>query len=142
MTVLRIQPNTASCSRSSVSSPGSWQFSSPLTRGHCGAKPTAWLHLPSTILEARNKGGVEARRRRHSRWPIDLDFRGLPERRKRMTELLKKLIAEDAGQDMAEYGIALAVVGLVAALAALAIANNVGSLWSRANSIISTASNP
>ena len=40
---------------------------------------------------------------------------------------------------MAEYGIALAVVGLVAALAALAIANNVGSLWSRANSIISSA---
>jgi len=56
-----------------------------------------------------------------------------------MTHLLKKLIAEDAGQDMAEYGIALAVVGLVAALAALAIANNVGSLWSRANSIISQA---
>jgi len=56
-----------------------------------------------------------------------------------MTELLKRLITDDAGQDMAEYGIALAVVGLVAALAALAIANNVGSLWSRANSIISMA---
>ena len=56
-----------------------------------------------------------------------------------MTELLKRLITDDSGQDMAEYGIALAVVGLVAALAALAIANNVGSLWSRANSIISQA---
>lgn len=68
-----------------------------------------------------------------------MDFRGLPERRNQMTELLKRLITDDAGQDMAEYGIALAVVGLVAALAALAIANNVGSLWSRANSIISQA---
>jgi Flp pilus assembly pilin Flp len=56
-----------------------------------------------------------------------------------MKELLKKLIADDSAQDMAEYGIALAVVGLVAALAALAIANNVGTLWSKANSIISTA---
>jgi Flp pilus assembly pilin Flp len=56
-----------------------------------------------------------------------------------MKELLKKLIVDDSAQDMAEYGIALAVVGLVAALAALAIANNVGTLWSKANSIISTA---
>ena len=52
---------------------------------------------------------------------------------------MKKLFADDSAQDMAEYGIALAVVGLVAALAALAIANNVGTLWSKANSIISTA---
>ena len=56
-----------------------------------------------------------------------------------MTELMNRLIADDAGQDTAEYGIALAVVGVVAALAAFAIANNVGSLWSRANSLISQA---
>lgn len=56
-----------------------------------------------------------------------------------MTNLLNRLITDDAGQDTAEYGIALAVIGIVAGLAALAIANNVGSLWSRANSIISQA---
>src|SRR5258706_14043338 len=39
-----------------------------------------------------------------------------------MLELLKKLVAGDAGQDLAEYGIALAVIGALAAGAALAIA--------------------
>jgi len=56
-----------------------------------------------------------------------------------MADSLNVLIADDAGQDTAEYGIALAVIGVVAGLAALAIANNVGSLWSRANSIVSQA---
>ena len=68
-----------------------------------------------------------------------LVFPGAPGKEEEMTGLLKKLIADEAAQDMAEYGIALAVVGLVAALAALAIATNVGSLWSRANNIISQA---
>jgi Flp pilus assembly pilin Flp len=82
-------------------------------------------------LRLVNAGGAEARRWR--RLP------GAPGKEEEMKELLKKLIADDSAQDMAEYGIALAVVGLVAALAALAIANNVGTLWSKANSIISTA---
>jgi Flp pilus assembly pilin Flp len=56
-----------------------------------------------------------------------------------MLTLLKKLIAEDSGQDLAEYGIALAVIGTVAGAAALAISTDVGSLWSKAQSIIHAA---
>jgi len=56
-----------------------------------------------------------------------------------MADLVRRLVREEFGQDMAEYGIALAVIGVVAGLAAFAIANNVGALWSRANSLISTA---
>jgi hypothetical protein len=33
-----------------------------------------------------------------------------------MTALMKKLIVDDAGQDLAEYGIALAVIGTLAQL--------------------------
>jgi Flp pilus assembly pilin Flp len=56
-----------------------------------------------------------------------------------MTRLLKKLIHDDSAQDLAEYGIALAVIGAGAALAAIAIAGDVNKLWSVANSIIGGA---
>ena len=54
-------------------------------------------------------------------------------------KFLKKLIREVKGQDLAEYGIALAVIGAGAAAAALVIAGNVNSLWSTADGIIATA---
>ena len=38
-----------------------------------------------------------------------------------MLALITKLMQDDSAQDLAEYGIALAVIGLVAGLAALAI---------------------
>jgi Flp pilus assembly pilin Flp len=56
-----------------------------------------------------------------------------------MLHLLKKLVREDRAQDLAEYGIALAVIGLGAALAAVVIATNVNQLWSRASSVIALA---
>jgi Flp pilus assembly pilin Flp len=56
-----------------------------------------------------------------------------------MVSLMKKLVADDAGQDLAEYGIALAVIGVIAAAAAIVIAKDVGSLWSRAQSVIDSA---
>jgi Flp pilus assembly pilin Flp len=56
-----------------------------------------------------------------------------------MRTSLKKLVADDAGQDLAEYGIALAVIGVIAAAAAIVIAKDVGSLWSRAQSVIDSA---
>jgi len=56
-----------------------------------------------------------------------------------MTALVKKLVADDAGQDLAEYGIALAVIGTVAAAAAIVIAKDVGTLWSKAQSVIDDA---
>jgi Flp pilus assembly pilin Flp len=56
-----------------------------------------------------------------------------------MLGLLKKWLGDETAQDLAEYGIALAVIGLGAALAAVAIAGNVSTLWSTANSIIAQA---
>jgi len=53
--------------------------------------------------------------------------------------MLKRLVADEAGQDLAEYGIALAVIGIGAALAAIAIAGNVSTLWSKGSSIIAAA---
>lgn len=53
--------------------------------------------------------------------------------------VLKRLAADEAGQDLAEYGIALAVIGIGAALAAIAIAGNVSILWSKGSSIITLA---
>jgi len=56
-----------------------------------------------------------------------------------MTTLMKKLIVDDAGQDLAEYGIALAVIGVLAGAAAIVIANDVGTPWSRAQNVIDSA---
>ena len=56
-----------------------------------------------------------------------------------MVTLLKQLIRDERGQDLAEYGIALAVIGIGAAAAAVAIAGNVNTLWSTASSVIATA---
>jgi Flp pilus assembly pilin Flp len=53
-----------------------------------------------------------------------------------MVALLRKLVQDESAQDLAEYGIALAVIGVGAAAIAIAIAGNVNSLWSKANSII------
>ena len=56
-----------------------------------------------------------------------------------MTVVAKKVVTDEAGQDLAEYGIALAIIGVIAAAAAIVIANDVGSLWARAQSVIDNA---
>ncbi len=56
-----------------------------------------------------------------------------------MINFIKKLVKNTKGQDLAEYGIALAVIGAGAALAAVAIAGSVNDLWDAANTIIATA---
>lgn len=56
-----------------------------------------------------------------------------------MMAILKKLAGSKKAQDLAEYGIALAVIGAGAAAAALVIAGNVNTLWSNANTIIAGA---
>ena len=56
-----------------------------------------------------------------------------------MLKLISKLIRDERAQDLAEYGIALAVIGASAALAAVAIAGDVNTLWSVADSVISNA---
>jgi len=56
-----------------------------------------------------------------------------------MLNLIKKLAKDESGQDLAEYGIALAVVAVAAATAAVAIKGNVSILWTNGSNAISTA---
>jgi Flp pilus assembly pilin Flp len=56
-----------------------------------------------------------------------------------MFVLLRRLIAEEKAQDLAEYGIALAVIGAVGGFAAAAISGSVSTLWSNAQSIIQSS---
>lgn len=53
-----------------------------------------------------------------------------------MLKLISALLSDDSAQDLAEYGIALAVIGLAAGGAAVLIATDVGTLWTTASSII------
>jgi Flp pilus assembly pilin Flp len=56
-----------------------------------------------------------------------------------MFDVLKKLVLDEAGQDLAEYGIALAVIAAGAGLIAVAIGTQVNTLWSRGQSVINSA---
>ena len=58
-----------------------------------------------------------------------------------MLNLINKLVKDESGQDLAEYGIALAVISVAAGAAAVVIATNVGTLWTTAQGIITTAAN-
>jgi Flp pilus assembly pilin Flp len=54
-------------------------------------------------------------------------------------QFLKKLVKDTTAQDLAEYGIALAVISVAAAGAAVAIAGDVGTLWTTAQGVIASA---
>ncbi len=56
-----------------------------------------------------------------------------------MTYLIKKLVRDERGQDLAEYGIALAVIAVGAGAVALAISANVTTLWTNAQTAIAAA---
>ena len=56
-----------------------------------------------------------------------------------MTRTVARLVVDNQGQDLAEYGIALAVIATLAAAAAVVIALDVGTLWSRAHNLIDSA---
>jgi Flp pilus assembly pilin Flp len=56
-----------------------------------------------------------------------------------MFDVLKKLVRDEAGQDLAEYGIALAVIAGGIGLIAVAISGNVQTLWNDASDQISAA---
>ncbi len=56
-----------------------------------------------------------------------------------MMNLLKKLVRDESGQDLAEYGIALAVIGVGAGAAAIAIAGDVSTIWTTAKTTIAGA---
>jgi Flp pilus assembly pilin Flp len=56
-----------------------------------------------------------------------------------MFNLFSKLVREDGGQDLAEYGIALAVIAIGAGAIAVAIGTDVETLWSNAQTAIQSA---
>lgn len=56
-----------------------------------------------------------------------------------MLSTLKNLVRDESGQDLAEYGIALAVIAVGAAAIAVAIGADVNTLWSNAQDDISSA---
>jgi Flp pilus assembly pilin Flp len=62
-----------------------------------------------------------------------------PEGGASMQAVLKKLVADDAGQDLAEYGIALAIITVAAAAAVIAIKGDVQTLWNNAKQAIHQA---
>ena len=56
-----------------------------------------------------------------------------------MVGFMKKLVTDERGQDLAEYGIALAVIAVGVGAIAFAISGKVNTLWSTANSNIVTS---
>jgi Flp pilus assembly pilin Flp len=56
-----------------------------------------------------------------------------------MFNLINKLVKDESGQDLAEYGIALAVIAVAAATAAGLIAQDVETLWTTAQAAIHSA---
>jgi Flp pilus assembly pilin Flp len=56
-----------------------------------------------------------------------------------MFDVLKKLVRDEAGQDLAEYGIALAVIAGGIGLIAVAISGNVQTLWNKASDQVAAA---
>ena len=56
-----------------------------------------------------------------------------------MMNLITKLVKDESGQDLAEYGIALAVIAVAAAGAAVAIKGDVTTLWTNAQTAIHSA---
>lgn len=53
-----------------------------------------------------------------------------------MKKHLRRLIADERGQDLAEYGIALAVISIGIVVAAGAIATDVETMWTTAEAEI------
>jgi hypothetical protein len=56
-----------------------------------------------------------------------------------MNTLLRNVITQTSAQDMAEYGIALAIIGVGAGLVAAALAADVGAIWTSAQTVIHSA---
>jgi Flp pilus assembly pilin Flp len=56
-----------------------------------------------------------------------------------MLALMKRLFVEEAAQDLAEYGIALAVIATVTAAVVVAVGTSVADLWTAAQTVIAAA---
>jgi Flp pilus assembly pilin Flp len=56
-----------------------------------------------------------------------------------MLNLITKLVKDESGQDLAEYGIALAVVAVAAAASFSTIKTGIATLWSNGASAVTAA---
>ena len=56
-----------------------------------------------------------------------------------MMNLFSKLMKDESGQDLAEYGIALAVIAVAVATAAATLRTQVSNLWSNGASAVTAA---
>jgi Flp pilus assembly pilin Flp len=52
---------------------------------------------------------------------------------------LERVTADTTAQDLAEYGICLGIIALVAGAVAVAVAGDVGALWTSASGAVSSA---
>jgi pilus assembly protein Flp/PilA len=59
-----------------------------------------------------------------------------PRKDKTMRNLIEKLMKDESGQDMAEYAIALAVVGVAVAAAFTTLSGNISTALGKANGIL------
>src|SRR5262249_16713491 len=93
----------------------------------------AALAFPTSARDTLAIGPGSCRRNKAAKQQAlqSIDTRGKPGKENAMLNLIKKLAKDESGQDLAEYGIALAVVAVAAATAAVAISGNVSTLWSR-----------
>ena len=56
-----------------------------------------------------------------------------------MVRFMKRLVTDESGQDLAEYGIALAVIAVGVGAIAFAIGGTVKGFWTAAQTNISTS---
>ena len=56
-----------------------------------------------------------------------------------MLNLITKLVKDENGQDLAEYGIALAVVAVAAATVAVAMKTDITTLWQNGSNAVKSA---
>jgi Flp pilus assembly pilin Flp len=56
-----------------------------------------------------------------------------------MMKMIKQLVRDESAQDLAEYGIALAVIAVGAGAVAVVVAGNVNTLWTNASAAIAAA---
>jgi Flp pilus assembly pilin Flp len=70
---------------------------------------------------------------------LAIEQSGKPGKENTMMNLIKKLVTDESAQDLAEYGIALAVVAVGAGVIAASIGTDVKALWTSAQTAIHSA---
>lgn len=93
------------------------------------------LVSPERWTSARPEPDPEGERSRIQAHQIGED----PGKEEPMLTVLKRLAREDSGQDLAEYGIALAVIAVGVGALAVLISGNVNTLWTNASNAIAAA---